>query len=74
MNKITNGRRKFRAVPVEENKLMDACNIMEGRDRDYEMLELVLWPNQASWKIISISNMMHRVHINTSHGDTESNK
>lgn len=48
MNKITNGRRKFRAVPVEENKLMDACNIMEGRDRDYEMLELVLWPNQAS--------------------------
>lgn len=41
---------------------------------DHEVPELVLWPNQASWKIISISNMMHRVHINTSRRDTGRNK
>lgn len=33
----------------------------------YEMLEIVVWPNQASCKIISCGNMIHRVHIKTSH-------
>lgn len=33
---------------MEENRLMDSCNTVERQRRDYEMLELVLWPNQAS--------------------------
>lgn len=71
MNEEMNGRGKWRAGPLDENRLMDGCNTAERQRRDYEILELVLWPNQASWKIISISNMMHRVHITTSRRDTE---
>lgn len=48
MNEEMNDPGEKRTAPVEETSQMDCCNNGHRQKRDYKMLELVLWPNQAS--------------------------